>query len=264
MGNERRGFINNIDSRHRGNDSASNWVVLGTKRLKIKSSILLLTIYWLVISSGCRLKDTETNRTDILKPSDNYELGSMYLVEGDVERAIGQFVLAIRKDKNYVDAYGGLGTAYFLRGNNYCLRKDYDKCTQDHQNAVKAYMQAMKLNEKFEYAYFGIGRVLFVRWQLEKNYKWVKDAIKYLETAYKLNNKRVITAYYLGLCYLAENKIGQAKIYLEEYLNKVPDAANAELVKQFLNDIKNQTTQDKYSKILQDLEKEYLEKENKK
>ncbi len=230
----------------------------------IPSYCLLLVVCQLVISSGCRFKDVDTGKTDILKPSDNYELGSMYLMEGDLERAMGQFVLAIRKDKNYVDAYGGLATVYFLRGNTYCLRKDYDKCSQDHQNAVKAYMQAMKLNNKFEYAYFGIGRILFIRWQLEKNYKWVKEAIKYLETAYKLNNKRAITAYYLGLCYLADNKIEQAKIYLEEYLKKVPDAPNAELVRQFLNDIKSLSIEEKHSKILQDLEKEYIENTNQK
>lgn len=222
----------------------------------------LFAFYCLLIASGCRLREQD-GTTDILKAADNYHLGSMYLEEGDIERALGQFVLAIRKDKNYVDAYGGLGTVYFLRGNSYCLQKEYDKCTQDHQNAVKAYMQAIKLNDKFEYAYFGIGRTLFIRWQLEKNYKWVKDATKYLEMAYKLNNKRVITAYYLGLCYLADNKIGQAKIYLEEYLNKAPNAANAELVKQFLNDIKNLSAEDRYSKILQDLEKEYIEEESK-
>lgn len=223
-----------------------------------KLSILLIITYYFLSLSSCRFKNV-TQTTDILKASDNYELGSMYLEEGDIERAFGQFVLAIQKDKNYADAYGGLGTVYFLRGNGYCLQKDYDRCSQEHQKAVRAYMQAMKIKKDFEYAYFGIGRVLFIRWQLEKNYKWVKEAIKNFEMAYKLNNKRAITAYYLGVCYLADNKIAQAKIYLQEYLRRAPNAANAELVKQFLGTIENQSTEDKYSKILHDLEKEYLD-----
>lgn len=217
----------------------------------------------LLISMGCRLKE-RVETQDILKASDNYELGSMYLEDGDFNRAIGQFVLAIRKNKEYPEAYGGLGTAYFLRGNAYCLQGDFDRCTEDHNNAVKAYLQALKIKKDFEYAYFGIGRVLFIRWQLEKNYKWVKEAIKNFEMAYRLNNKRAITSYYLGVCYLADNKIGPAKIYLEEYLKKVPNAANAKLVKQFLTEIENNQADKKYSTILEELEKEYLEKKEKK
>ncbi len=225
---------------------------------RIQSLILIYVLLICILIFSCKARE-KTETTDILKSRDNYELGSMYLEDGDVERAIGQFILAITKDKNNVEAYGGLATAYFLRGNSYCLQKDFELCTKDHNSAIRTYLQALKLKKDFEYAYYGIGRVLLIRWQLEKNYKWAKEAVKYFETAYKLNKKRVLTSYYLGLCYLAVGQLPQAKIYLEEYLTKVPDAANADVVKQFLNDIEIKSVDNKYTKILEELEKEYLE-----
>ncbi|MFN7181821.1 MAG: tetratricopeptide repeat protein [Planctomycetota bacterium] len=223
------------------------------KSLLVAVNILIVLLF----ISGCKSRET-VEMTDILKPEDNYELGSMYLDDGDFERAIGQFILAIAKKKDYVEAYGGLATAYFLRGNAYCLKKDYEQCTNDHHSAMRTYLQALKMKKDFEYGYYGIGRILFVRWQLEKNPKWAQEAIKYLETAYKLNNKRVMTSYYLGLCYLAIGRLESAKIHLDEYLKKSPNALNAHLVKQFLDEIETKTAQDKYSKILEELEKEYM------
>jgi tetratricopeptide (TPR) repeat protein len=226
-------------------------------------AVKIVLIFGSLVILSCKVTKSDLEG-DKLSAQDNYELGSMYIEDGDFTRAIGQFILAINKDKNHIESYGGLGTAYFLRGNAYCLRKDFEKCTQDHNLAVRTYLQAIKLNKNFEYAYFGIGRVLFIRWQLEKNYKWVKEAKKYFLTAYKLNNKRVLTSYYLGLCSLAQNELDDAKFYLSEYLKKAPNAPNAELVKDFLQSIQEYTSEKSYSKMLQQLEEEMLTKQKEK
>lgn len=166
-----------------------------------------------------------------------YEMGVFYFTRQEYRRAKAEFLMSIKQDPHFAKGYVGAAFASFRLGNAHYLDKDFDKCTQEHNLAGVLFLNAIKENPKYEEAYYGLGVLYFIRWQLEKKIEYAQQARVIFEKAKELDPERALTYYYLGIIYASDNNFPEAKKNLKRYLELKPDAENKQIVLDIINAI---------------------------
>ncbi len=95
--------------------------------MKPKALVLLLACLPLAL---CASPQKRLERTREKDPKYQYNLGSFYLNNNDIDQAIHAFNRAIELDSRLHLAYNGLGLAYSMKGNLAEAAKAFEKCLE--------------------------------------------------------------------------------------------------------------------------------------
>ena len=135
-----------------------------------------------------------------------YSIGIIKMLEGDYPASIDGFTKAIKKDKNYVDAY-------FNRG--ICFEK-----LKKYQEAINDYSVVVKLKPYMYQAFNNRGLLYFKTDKYEK-------AIADFSTSIRINPTYPFSFLYRANTYLKMNELGKAKADAEVVLDKLPNYIKA-------------------------------------
>jgi type IV pilus assembly protein PilF len=95
------------------------------KHLKIQAAVLLAACLPLVLCASAQKRMERARDKD---PKYQYNLGSFYLNNNDIDQAIGAFRRSIELDGRFHLPYNGLGLAYTMKGNLTEAAKAFEKC----------------------------------------------------------------------------------------------------------------------------------------
>lgn len=135
-----------------------------------------------------------------------FSLGSAYTMNGQLDKAIEQFRVALQLKPDYGDVYLNLGYIYSEQGK-------FDE-------AIKHYQRALQFtNYDLHYIYTGIGLV-YLRLGL------LDEAIKHFQISIKGNPRYYLSHYNLGIAYMKNGLKEMAKSEFETTLELNPDDAD--------------------------------------
>jgi len=140
-----------------------------------------------------------------------YERGVGYLKSRDPDstnRAIGLFNQAIVDDRNYAEAYAGLGDAYATK---YSLTKDPQWITLATQNAARA----VQLNDRLTPVRITLARVYQVTGQLDKALAENKEVLEQ-------DPSEIEAQYRIGQIYQLQGKFPQAENVFKDAIARRP------------------------------------------
>lgn len=161
--------------------------------MKIKTFIVLSLMFF----SGFAYSQTA---------KEYYSMGMIKMLEGDYTASIDGFTKAIKKDKNYVDAY-------FNRG--ICFEK-----LKKYQEAINDYSVVVKLKPSMYQAFNNRGLLYF---RTDKYEKAVAD----FSTSIRINPTYPFSFLYRANTYLKMNELDKAKADAEVVLIKLPNYIKA-------------------------------------
>lgn len=142
--------------------------------------------------------------------SPHYNLGNAYYNQGQFNKAIQEYLTALRLNPDHAKAHHNLGVAYYNQG--------------QFNEAIQEYLIALRLNPYDTVAHNNLGNVYYSQGHLNK-------AIQEYITALKLNPDYVEAHYNLGVAYMEKGLEHMAKEEFEIVLKLRPDLL---LARQFL------------------------------
>ena len=80
----------------------------------VRWQVALMVVLLISLTSGFAGKRKQTKEKNAAVAASRFQLGSRYLVEGDVRRALGEFSEAIRLQPRNAHYQHGLALAYFF------------------------------------------------------------------------------------------------------------------------------------------------------
>ena len=172
-----------------------------------------------------------------------YNLAKQQIIENNPNKALIYIQIHLKLYPS--DAY-----AYLLKGNIYCLLKQYensiiqyDKCNKinpsipecynslaysysklsKYQTAIKLVSTAIELNPKFLDAYYNKGIFLM---KLKTKYSF-NEALKTFTKLYSLNRNMHEALLQRGICLVRLNRLEEALIEINTYIDLVPNNLQA-------------------------------------
>jgi tetratricopeptide (TPR) repeat protein len=136
----------------------------------------------------------------------HYKLGVKSIEKRDYEISLKEFNAALKIDPNYVDAFYGRGTLYYIQGKL--------------EDSLKDFLKAIAINPKYWKAYDNIGNVY---WDMKK----YDESLEYYEKAVKLNPPIGLPYYNAGSTCASFGQYDKAIEYLKKGI--AVDPKNAEL-----------------------------------
>lgn len=209
------------------------------------------------LRKGAKSKATVVNAslTDVPKPAvDLYQKGLAAAQAGDTKKAIQELKAAIDVYPGFVAALNELGVLYWMQGdlkdaadvlrsaldyapNSFTQRLNYGILLVELRQYIKAEAElrrAIELNGNSAKAKYYLGRAL-------ANLRRFDDAEKLLQEAVSIGGDEVSPAHrYLGAIYKERGNAKRAVEELELYLKLVPNAKEAEQIRQIISELKNQ------------------------
>jgi protein O-mannosyl-transferase len=141
------------------------------------------------------------------------DLGTAYVSQGQLDRAIAEYQKALRLNPDYVDAHYNLGFAYALQG--------------QLDRAITEYQATLRLRPNYADAHNNLGRAYALQGQLDR-------AIVEFQTAVWLKPDHLRAHYNLGLAYALQGQLDRAITEYQTALRLRPDFYEA---RERLNDI---------------------------
>ena len=137
-------------------------------------------------------------------PINHYNEGMKYLKVDELEKGRAEFEKALQLNKKFAPAYEGMG--------NYYLAK------KSLQEALANFNQAKKGDKNYAPGYTGMGKAYYLQGNYKKAQSLFKDAIK-KPAGYNTTE----AYYYLGFCYIKEEKLDKASEIFSQGLAFKPD-----------------------------------------
>lgn len=142
-----------------------------------------------------------------LKARGHNNIGFVYSIEKDQPAyAIKEFLLALRTDNKYIEAYNNLAVIYYKKGRQ--------------EEAVNILLNAIELNLQFPDVYNNLGAIYYKQGRTE-------EAIKIFLTALQLKPEFTETHYNLGLAFYKTGRVDEAISEYKEVLRLQPDHRQA-------------------------------------
>jgi len=197
----------------------------------MKSTKLTLIIFIslsMILCASSQKKITEARKKD---PQYQYNMGLLYLNEGNIEEAIRCFNKAISLNPRYDQALNSLGLAHMMTAKFQEAVKYFEKCleinpalTETHNYLGVAYQEmgfidkaekefrTALVDEKYksrDLAYFNLGRLYVIKDRLQ-------EALEYVEKAIGINSRNVQALNLRGIIYGKLNNFPEAvKSYMQ-------------------------------------------------
>jgi len=149
----------------------------------------------------------------------NLYIGNCYKALDEMDKAIAAYEEFWKNNQDSFDVNLSLADAHRLKG--------------DHEKALP-FPQKLDINQitdpamcyNFGESYFSIGQT--------------DEAIIFFARAIELNAEFADAYFKLGLAYLNKGDVEKAKLNLAKFIEIAPDSPNAEIAKEFLNNIEQQ------------------------
>ena len=207
------------------------------KKLKSKTLVLLLACLPLALCASAQKRLDRAREKD---PQYQYNLGSFYLNNNEIDQAIRAFDRAIELNPRLHLAYNGLGLAHSMKGNLSEAAKSFEKClevnpqfSEARNNLGMTYQEQGYLDkaedqykkaaadlayQTREMPYFNLARLYFAKGLNETALDTVQKAL--------LANGKMVLAYNLkGMILEKMDRLPEAISAYEIAARKIPDEA---------------------------------------
>jgi Tfp pilus assembly protein PilF len=192
-------------------------VLIGAKRLRIEKIVIPTLVLMTLVLSGVTYarntlwKDERSLWQDIVEKSPNKarphnNLGTVYVSQGQWDRAIAEYQAALRLKPDFVLAHYNLGTAYASQG--------------QLDRAIAEYQTAFRLKPDYAEAHYNLGNAYTSQGQLDR-------AIAEYQAALRLKPDYAEAHNNLGAAYASQGQLDRAVAEFQARLRLKPDSAKA-------------------------------------
>jgi len=169
-----------------------------------------------------------------------YNLGTTFLGQGEIDKAIAHFNETLKIVPDYTDAYNNMGNAFMKRGDFKMALKNYNEAIRiepdnpefhnnagvalemsgDIPGAIRHYQEALRIAPGLGKAYNNMGNALKLQGELDTSEQYFKEAIEKEPWNARFHND-------LGVVLDSRGKLDEAIGQYKEALRLAPDYAKA-------------------------------------
>lgn len=194
-------------------------------------SILVLTCFFLNCINPGPVQSKEERIQGYL------ERGGLYFQVGDYQsyvRAEAQYRRVIDLDPTNHEAYSQLGYIYYIFYENDLWRKDFGAAHRNWTKSHNCFNESLKYKPDYGSSYIGLAMLNFCVTRYDKARARLNQALLLPSADPLLKGKAY---FWLGRCYVAQEKFPEALKVFEEYLKLLPGGPKAEDVRKAIREI---------------------------
>lgn len=151
-----------------------------------------------------------------------FELGTAYLKQNNLDKALDAFVKVVNIDKDHIEAKYSVGYVQYLKKN--------------YEVASAVFVDVLKQRPKLAEGYLYLGLSLYYLKDIANAESALKAALSLKDDA-----DTALAHRFLGGMYLQKNRNAEAAVELQRYLELVPSAPDAARLRSTIEDLKRKS-----------------------